>query len=103
MICLGNSVLTVTKNPQDSGLFKVPSLRNVEVTYPYMHDGRFATLSQVLKHYSLRTLRIQGLYQPKHIVLSSNDRVDLLAFLLTLTDRNFIQAKELQDSRSTPK
>jgi cytochrome c peroxidase len=92
-----------TKNPQDSGLFKVPSLRNVEVTYPYMHDGRFATLSQVLKHYSLRTLRIQGLYQPKHIVLSSNDRVDLLAFLLTLTDRNFIQAKELQDSRSTPK
>jgi len=95
--------LEITRNPKDSGLFRVPSLRNVEVTYPYMHDGRFATLSQVLKHYSLRTLKIQGVYQPKPIVLSSNDRVDLLAFLLTLTDRQFVQVKELQDPRGFQK
>lgn len=93
----------ITHNPSDSGLFRVPSLRNVEVTYPYMHDGRFATLSQVLKHYSHRTLKPQGMYQPKEIVLSPNDRVDLLAFLLTLTDRQFLQVKELQDFRSVYK
>jgi cytochrome c peroxidase len=93
----------ITRNPKDSGLFRVPSLRNVEVTYPYMHDGRFATLSQVLKHYSLRTLKIQGVYLPKPIVLSPNDRVDLLAFLLTLTDRQFLQVKELQDPRGFQK
>ena len=93
----------ITHNPNDSGLFRVPSLRNVEVTYPYMHDGRFATLSQVLKHYGLRIFKLQGVYQPKEIVLSPNDRVDLLAFLLTLTDRNFVNIKELQDPRGAQK
>ena len=41
----------ITKNPEDRGKFKVPTLRNIDFTYPYMHDGRFSTLSEVLDHY----------------------------------------------------
>ena len=42
----------ITNNPQDLGKFKTPTLRNIEKTAPYMHDGRFATLEKVLDHYS---------------------------------------------------
>jgi cytochrome c peroxidase len=93
----------ITQNSKDSGFFKVPSLRNVEVTYPYMHDGRFASLSLVLKHYSHQTLQVRGINGSKVVLLSSEDRVDLLAFLLTLTDREFLHVKELQDSRAVGK
>ena len=43
---------TVSNNAADNGLFKVTSLRNVELTAPYMHDGRFTTLEQVVEHYN---------------------------------------------------
>ena len=42
----------VTGNATDNGKFKVPTLRNIEVSGPYMHDGRFATLDEVIEHYS---------------------------------------------------
>ena len=84
--------MTVTHNPKDSLLFKVPTLRNIEYTYPYMHDGRFKTLNQVMNHYTSAIVRSstlsRELYKP--IELSPNDKIDVIAFLLTLSDRSFI-------------
>lgn len=84
--------MRITKNALDSLKFKVPTLRNIEFSFPYMHDGRFKKISDVLKHYTSgivhsKTLA-QQLQQP--ILLSSNDKVDLTAFLLTLTDKAFL-------------
>ena len=83
---------SVTKNKLDSLKFKVPTLRNIEFSYPYMHDGRFKKLSEVLNHYSRdiqpsETLA-EELSQP--ISLTSNEKVDIIAFLLTLTDKSFL-------------
>jgi len=71
------------------GEFKVPSLRNVALTGPYMHDGQLATLDDVLTHYSeldLERLHADGerILEPLH--LSADERADLLAFLRTLSD-----------------
>ena len=82
----------VTKNPSDSLKFKVPTLRNIEFSYPYMHDGRFKKLSQVLNHYTdgIEKITTISTELQKPIVLSSNEKVDLIAFLLTLTDKSFL-------------
>lgn len=82
----------VTKNPSDLHSFKVPTLRNIEYSYPYMHDGRFKTLSQVLNHYLHGIVRDKTLSTElrRQIVLTSNEKVDIIAFLLTLSDRSFI-------------
>ncbi len=82
----------VTLNPSDSLSFKVPTLRNIEFSYPYMHDGRFKRLAQVLNHYTngiekSKTLSSQ-LQNP--IALTANEKVDIIAFLLTLTDKTFL-------------
>lgn len=84
--------MKVTKNPNDSLKFKVPTLRNIEFSYPYMHDGRFKKLSDVFKHYTtgIQNSKTLSKHLQKTIVLSSNDKVDLTAFLLTLTDRKFL-------------
>ncbi|MBI3519441.1 MAG: cytochrome-c peroxidase [Bacteroidetes bacterium] len=84
--------MKITHNKQDSLKFKVPTLRNIEFSYPYMHDGRFKTIAAVLKHYTTgvkqsATLSVH-LQQP--VPLSSNEKVDLTAFLLTLTDKPFL-------------
>ena len=73
-------------------LFKVPSLRNLSYTFPYMHDGRFKKLSQVLNHYTSGIVQSPNLAKElaAPMNLSSNDKVDLIAFLLTLNDRNFV-------------
>ncbi len=84
--------MKVTHNPSDSIKFKVPTLRNIEYSYPYMHDGRFKKLSDVLNHYT------NGIEQSKtlspqlnqSINLSSNQKVDLINFLLTLSDKDFV-------------
>lgn len=83
---------SITQLAKDSLLFKVPSLRNLSYTYPYMHDGRFQKLSQVINHYTSHivpssTLSDQ-LRQP--ILLTSNEKVDLVTFLLTLNDKEFV-------------
>ena len=83
--------MKVTKLKADSLKFKIPSLRNIEMSYPYMHDGRFKKLSQVLNHYT--SLDGNSYVSPelkKLIKLSSNEKVDLTAFLLTLTDKEFL-------------
>jgi cytochrome c peroxidase len=84
--------MKVTKNSKDSIKFKVPTLRNIEFSYPYMHDGRFKRLSDVLKHYTEKVQQGPSLSQQllNPIVLTSNEKVDLIAFLLTLTDKEFI-------------
>ena len=71
------------------GEFKVPSLRNVVLTAPYMHDGQLATLADVVRHYSelnLERLHADGeqILQPLH--LSARESADLIAFLRTLSD-----------------
>jgi cytochrome c peroxidase len=89
----------ITELAEDRGKFKVPSLRNVELTDPYMHDGRFKTLQQVLDHYaagvsnsetldaSLRSEEVLG------IPLTEEEKANIILFLKTLTDREFIRDK----------
>ena len=74
--------MMITTLPSDSLRFKVPSLRNLSFTHPYMHDGQFRKLRDVLKNYATR------LDNPAR--LTSNDQSDLIAFLLTLDDRDFV-------------
>jgi cytochrome c peroxidase len=84
--------MNISHNPIDSLKFKVPTLRNIEFTYPYMHDGRFKKLQDVLHHYT-SGIRPEGTVSKKlenPIVLSSNEKVDLLSFLLCLTDKEFL-------------
>ena len=84
--------IKMTKRAEDSLKFKIPTLRNVEFSYPYMHDGRFKKLSEVLNHYTKgiqhNSTLAKELEEP--IELSSNEKVDLIAFLLTLTDKEFL-------------
>lgn len=82
----------VTQNAQDSFKFRVPTLRNIEFSYPYMHDGRFKKLNQVINHYTSpktnSTTLDSRLANPMQ--LNSEERVELKAFLLTLTDKHFL-------------
>lgn len=82
----------ITKEKTDSLLFKIPSLRNLKFTHPYMHDGRFRRLNEVLNHYTKgiqhNTTLSKELKNP--IVLSSNEKTDLITFLLTLNDKDFV-------------
>ena len=83
--------LKITNRKEDSLRFKVPTLRNVQFTFPYMHDGRFKTLTEVIKHYNSKQknkLTPKELAEPMR--LSDNDRTDLVAFLKTLTDNEFL-------------
>lgn len=89
----------VTGKDGDRGKFAVPSLRNVAVTAPYMHDGRFATLEEVIEHYSTRVKRSATLDPnlAKHpdggVPLTANDKKALVAFLKTLTDERFLSGR----------
>lgn len=81
----------VTNKLADKARFKVPSLRNVELTYPYMHDGRFKTLDEVVEHYNLVTnsTTLDASFQqqlPGGLKLNAEDKAALVAFLKTLTD-----------------
>jgi cytochrome c peroxidase len=82
----------ITQDPKDKYLFKIPTLRNIEYTYPYMHDGRFSTLKQVLEHYSELDYNVSYLSKPlkKPFTLSDFDKKDIIAFLLTLSDKTFL-------------
>lgn len=91
----------VTKQESDRQKFKVPSLRNLKYTYPYMHDGRFKSLSEIIKHYvdvGPQNLNITDTLKNK-IELSSNEKVDLISFLLTLSDPEFVFDKKHQYPR----
>lgn len=85
----------VTNEPQDKARFKVPSLRNISFTPPYMHDGRFSTLEEVIEHYAtgvkpsstLDDLLFHNI-EPDGLQLTAQDKADLVQFLKTLTDEN---------------
>lgn len=77
----------ITLNQDDVGLFKVPSLRNCEKTAPYMHDGSFATLEEVVEHYNSggKSHRNKSSIL-RQLNLSAQEKQDLVAFLKALTD-----------------
>lgn len=88
----------LTGNPSDEGVFKVPFLRNIALTAPYMHDGRFQTLEEVVEHYNSGIQPHPNLHPflknpdgtPKRLNLSDEDKQALVAFLETLTDDSFL-------------
>lgn len=84
--------MRITSNSNDSLKFKVPTLRNIEFSYPYMHDGRFKRLSDVVNHYTNEIEKSKTLSNKlkSKINLTSNEKVDLISFLLTLTDKEFL-------------
>ena len=95
---LDKGVGALTGRPQDEGLFKVPSLRNIELTGPYMHDGRFTTLEQVVEFYNSGVVNHPNLSPPlrnpgpggtpRRLNLTVAQKAALVAFLRTLTDPN---------------
>jgi cytochrome c peroxidase len=93
----------VTKRAGDEGKFAVPSLRNVALTAPYMHDGRFQTLEEVVEHYCTGMKRSATLDPnlAKHpnggVPLSAEDKRALVAFLKTLTDEKFLRSAPAPD------
>jgi cytochrome c peroxidase len=88
----------ITQNPADNGKFKIPNLRNIALTAPYMHDGRFVTLRDVLNHYSEGIadhpnldVRLRGTDgHAKQMNISEQEKTALIAFLNTLTDFTMI-------------
>jgi cytochrome c peroxidase len=84
--------MRITNKPEDSLKFKVPSLRNVALTFPYEHDGRFSSITAVLDHYSTgiqNSATLDPLLKNK-IPLTSAEKFYLLEFLKTLTDSTLI-------------
>lgn len=88
---------SITLNPKDSMLFKVPTLRNIVYTFPYMHDGRFKKLKEVIQYYSdsLKTSRKLSHPLKKAFHFNEKEQKDLLAFLYTLSDTQFLFDKNL--------
>lgn len=92
---LGRALITL--NTSDEGKFKTPTLRNIARTAPYMHDGRFKTLRECIDHYNTNFKYTKNLsLELKTAVkgrMSEQDINDLIAFLRTLTDYDFINNK----------
>jgi cytochrome c peroxidase len=87
----------VTGDPSDLGAFKAPTLRNIALTAPYMHDGRFTTLEEVVEHYNSGVIPSPSLDplmtkpgQMTELLLSPAQKADLVAFLHTFTDDEFV-------------
>lgn len=89
----------ITGVSSDSLLFKVPTLRNLKYSYPYMHDGRFKNLRQVLQHYTVGVQPVAGGLQ-KPIILDAEEKADILAFLSTLNDSTFVFNPNFQYPRN---
>lgn len=84
--------MVITGMDSDYMKFKVPGLRNVEVTNPYMHDGRFRNLQQVLNHYANGNFFTSN-FDPSiksNVGLTDEEKADIIAFLKTLTDKDFV-------------
>ncbi len=93
----------VTGNPLDNGKFKVPTLRNIAYSAPYMHDGRFATLDEVIDHYSFG-IQMSSTIDPLieyasqgGVQLDVQERDWLKQFLMTLSDEKFINNPDFQE------
>jgi cytochrome c peroxidase len=106
----------VTGNPAHRGMFKVPTLRNIALTAPYMHDGRFATLEEVLHHYNGGVHRSSTLSpliaeasnrdaessEGISLHLSEEEQAAIIVFLHTLTDNDFVTAERFSDPFAEP-
>lgn len=93
--------IKVTGNSVDSLKFRIPTLRNIEVTYPYMHDGRYKSLQMVLFHYShniKETINLAPELQGS-INLEAKEKGNLIKFLKTLTDKEFLYNRDLSFPR----
>jgi len=95
-----SGLIEVTHRRTDMGKFRVPTLRNVALTAPYMHDGSLPTLDAVLDHY------VRGGRKSQHqdprirpLTLTEEDRSDLVAFLGSLTDREFVEKPQVSAPR----
>jgi cytochrome c peroxidase len=90
----------LTKKKEDQAIFKVPTLRNIGFTAPYMHDGSFVSLDQVIDHYSNGA---KGHFNQDTIIkpfdLSQNQKQDLIAFLYALNDSTFVKDNRLPGGR----
>ncbi|MEM7536071.1 MAG: cytochrome c peroxidase [Chloroflexota bacterium] len=95
----------VTGNNNDNGKFKVPSLRNIAETGPYMHDGRFDTLEEVVNFYNNQVQRSPNLDndlsrnngRPRRLGLDRNERAALVAFMRTFSDQSFLTDPKFSD------
>lgn len=95
----------VTGDPADAGKFKIPSLRNVAYTAPYMHDGRFATLDDVIDHYShgiadnpnLDPKLQDGSGHARNMNISEHEKQAIIAFLQTLSDQSVLTDPKFSD------
>lgn len=88
----------ITKNKNDIGKFKVPGLRNIAKTGPYMHNGMFKTLQEVIAYYNNPTSIVPNAINTdtlllKPLLMSDNEMIDLEEFLKTLTDPSFVKKK----------
>lgn len=98
--------MNVTRSESDRAKFKVPTLRNVALTAPYMHDGRLATLEDVVEHYNGKLHRSQTLdpnlakHPESGLGLSAEDKAALVAFLKTLTDEQFVNSESSENQPS---
>lgn len=100
-----NGVGEVTNHEMSNGMFKIPSLRNVALTAPYMHDGRFETLSDVIDHYSDGLVNHPNLDpklrdangNPLRMNISADEKHAIISFLNTLTDHQMISDPKFSD------
>lgn len=103
-------VRAVTADADDEGKFRAPSLRNIAVTAPYMHDGSIATLEDVIRHhYALKGLAVFNGAQPSPLRdqfiegfdISDDEVADLVGFLTSLTDDRFLKDPRFADPWDT--
>ncbi|RYE13624.1 MAG: c-type cytochrome, partial [Sphingobacteriales bacterium] len=94
---------SITRDPADRGKFKVPSLRNIELTKPYMHDGRFKSLERILEHYNSGVKANPNL-DPElkkdatlGIPITKTEQAQVIKFLKTLTDNEFTHDKRFTE------
>ena len=89
--------MKLTKEENDKAKFKVPTLRNIELSAPYMHDGSINTLAEIINHYNSggQVHKSKNVFI-KPLGLNELEKADLLAFLYSLTDKNFVNNKKFK-------
>jgi len=83
----------ITGKVADAYLFRVPTLRNIEHSFPYMHDGRMVKLKEVIKHYASQSNWVKPIskaFTDPSMLQTDEEQKDLLSFLKTLTDKSFL-------------
>ncbi|MFH6983446.1 cytochrome-c peroxidase [Marinoscillum luteum] len=94
----------ITEDEADYGKFRVPSLRNAEITAPYMHNARFSTLEEVLNHYEqgiIGSSTLDPIFMEdgklKGVALTEDEKIKIISFIKTLTDRDLISDPKFQN------